>query len=327
MIINSDLLSAALFKAQSECLMTLNGSLNENSPTLYHYTDLNAGVAILEKSSLRFTDIKYCNDPEEFENGLKILNKVSDEIFDSYFKKSPQFILVMSFIRHILNLSTSFKHSEEQLLLDARVKLAKYDIDSTKFPYKKTSIFVCCFSERSDDLRQWLPYANDGRGVALGVKGMANNQHDLTVDDDTWAIKVCYETEAKKEQYVAALFEGAFKIFNDIHRTLIPDFVSHMYRSMLFDIIACKSENYKDEDEWRLIRTLETDDGLGLIHFKIRDNIVRPYMEVPIKKESILEIKLGPKTETSLNTHALDSATRKFGYPNTKISKSKISYR
>lgn len=327
MIKSVEELKLALTEGQNKCLIALNGTLHHESPPLYHYTDLSAGLSILEKSSLRFTDIKYCNDPEEFENGLKIFNRMSDEILNIYLEKSPSFTHVMILIRHILNFSTSFKHIEGQSLLRAKDNLSKFGIDSTKILYKKLSIFVCCLSERGDDLRQWLPYANDGCGVALGFKEMNNNQHNFTIEDNTWAIKVCYESEAKKEKYVIDIFDRAYSVFNDMDPSLIPEFAVNIFRAMLFDIIACKSINYRDEDEWRLIRIENADSGLEEVNFRIKDNIIRPYIEVPIVKESLLEFKLGPKTEDNLNVHALNRVITKFEYTNTKIVKSKISYR
>ena len=320
-------LAVALEAAHEECLMELNKALYKESSTLYHYTDLTAGLAILEKSSLRFTDVKYCNDPGEFDDGLKILNKITNEVFNFYFEESPQFIIIMSYIRHILNLSSSFEQDDEKNISDAQAEFAKYGIDAKEFNYKKTSVFVCSLSERSDNLRQWLPYANDAKGVALGFKGIVNNQHSFTGSEKTIIMKVSYASIEDKEQYVINIFDHAYKIYKSMDLSLLPDFVSQVSRGLLFDIIACKSENYKDEQEWRLIRVENSDDILDNLNFNIRDNIIRPFIEVPFIRDTLLEIRLGPKTESNLNSHALNRAIKKFGYQNAKIDKSKISYR
>lgn len=315
-----------LEEKHDECLIKLNGSLDKKSETLYHYTDLNAALAILENATLRFTDIKYCNDPQEIEDGLRIFNKVTEELFSYYHKQSPLFTYLISHIRHTLNLSTSFTAQESERLIQAKKELEKFGVDSTKFSYKKSSVFVCCLSQRSDDLRQWLPYANNGLGVALGFQGLDNN-HNITEDDAVWAVKVCYKSEEKKEEYVRDLFKNTFEIFSNMDANLIPIFVEAVYQGIFFDIIACKSENYKDEEEWRLIYIADTNSALEKINFRISDNIIRPYIDVSVVKNSIIEIKLGPKTEDRLNIHALTTLLNKWGYTNTNFTKSKISYR
>jgi hypothetical protein len=40
--------------------------------------------------------------------------------------------------------------------------------------------YISYFSMKSDDLRQWIPYGDDGRGVAIGFKGMSNRKQYIT---------------------------------------------------------------------------------------------------------------------------------------------------
>lgn len=326
MIKDSGELLKILEEKHDECLIRLNGSLDKKSDTLYHYTDLNAALAILENATLRFTDVKYCNDPQEIEDGLKIFNKITEQVFNHYHALSPLFIYLISHIRHTLNISTSFKAQESERLIQAKDQLGKFGIDSTKFSYKKSSVFVCCLSQRSDDLRQWLPYANNGQGIALGFQGL-DNSHNITEGDTVWAIKVCYRSQEEKENYVRDIFKNIFEIFSNMDKNLIPVFVEAVHQAIFFDIIACKSENYKDEEEWRLIYVADTESILEKINFRISDNIIRPYIDVSVVKNSVIEIKLGPKTEDRLNIHALTTLLNKKGYINSNLTKSKISYR
>lgn len=320
-------LGAALTASHDECLMILNDSLGTKSGTLYHYTDLSACLSILEKSTLRFTDIRYCNDPEEIEGGLKILNKVHNELLDYYLRENPQFAYTMSFLVHSLNLKTSFSLFDEKLLEKAYSDFAKIGVNPKGFTYIKSNIFISCLSEKIDDLRQWMPYADDGRGVAIGFKGI-DGQHFFTTEEaGILAIKVCYKDAAKKEEFVKNIYDRAYKVFQVMDPRLAMVFVNESYGALLGDVVACKSENYKDEEEWRLIKVLKQEEVEKELLFRIKDNIVRPYIDVVIDKDSFLEIVLGPKAEELLNSHALMNASRRYSYPSKIIEKSKIAYR
>ncbi len=322
MIQNSDELDLALKTAHEECLQHLNGSLNDISPPiLYHYTNLNSCLSILEHSTLRFTDVRYCNDPEEIDGGLRILNKLHEELSQHYLKKSPFFAQIMDLLVGALGLSASFNND---LIKSAECFLERSGLDLSIASYNKCSIFVACFSEKGDDLRQWMPYANDGKGVALGFRGL-NKTHDIT-EDSSSIIKVCYKNSNDKETYIKNIYERGCSIFENMDSSLIPHFGSKVYGAFLHDLIACKSENYQDEAEWRLI-CLDTGDNLDKLKFRVSDEIIKPSIDIKIKKESLLQIISGPKVENVINLYALKNVVKKFEYPKVEFKKSSVSYR
>ena len=325
MITTSDELISALEKAHNECLMILNGTLGQKSGTLYHYTDLNACLSILQNKKLRFTDVRYCNDPEEIGGGLKILNSIHAEMLPKYLNLSPSFAFLMTFIVHTLNLATSFDAHDEILLQKAHADIAQCGFEPDKFAYGKSYVFIACFSAKKDDLRQWMPYATDGKGVAIGFKGL-DEVHDLT-SENTWVLNVCYKPLEQKEQYVRNIYDKAFKVFSQMNLSLIDTFATHAFSALLMDVIACKSSNYKDEDEWRIIKVCDRKEVNMRLSFRVSDHIVRPYIEVPINPHSVLEIITGPKLEKTLNSQALSSALERFGYTKSVIGNSNISYR
>lgn len=326
MIQNLEQLSPAIEDAHNECLTALNGSLNQTSGILYHYTDIAGGMGILENAFLRLTDIRYCNDPNEIEDGLRIYNRVAESIHPHYFAKSPQFVQIMNFIKHALTLGLSFSHKEQELIRAIERDLALLNLDPNEIP--KLTVFVACFSEHADNLRQWMPYANDGNGIALGFKEI-EGAHSFTSEDHIFALKVCYQSIEKKEDFVKGLYEKLFQIFIALNPQpqLIYYFIDQIFAKVLFDIIACKSDTYKDELEWRLIRVAETKAIQSRLKFSVKDHVIKPYIEVPLLKESMLELILGPKAEKVLNEGSLHSLLKKESYSSAKIKKSLISYR
>jgi hypothetical protein len=324
MINTKEELFKKLEEAHKESLAILNGPPQE-SDHLYHYTNLESGLAILESTILRFSDIRYLNDPEEINEGLKILNRINEELFEKYFKLSPPFAYAMSFIVHTLNLTTSFDVNDSKLLEKAHEDFKKCGVNPTSFKFTKSSIFISCLSEYGDDLRQWIPYASNGQGMAIGFVGFKEG-HDITADD-SWIIKVCYKNIEDKEIYVRNIYERAYRVMGQMNHALIADYVDLIYRALLFDIIACKSENYEDEEEWRLIRVIPEEDTKEIVKYRTQDNIIKPYIDVKLNEYSVVKINLGPKAEETLNTHSLGRLLKHRGYMKAKIFKSDISYR
>jgi hypothetical protein len=107
---------------------------------VYHYTDVNALLCILDDCAIRATDFRHLNDTLEIRYAwtefLATLKRRKDE-------------------------PTQFSDAYAAQLEAIRNAGAE-DLESLA-----DSLFVACFSESSDDLNQWRSYADDGRGVAL----------------------------------------------------------------------------------------------------------------------------------------------------------------
>lgn len=52
----------------------------KSAPRLYHYTSVESARNIIENGTLRFSNIRYLNDPSELQCGLEILDKALPEI-------------------------------------------------------------------------------------------------------------------------------------------------------------------------------------------------------------------------------------------------------
>lgn len=324
MITDSKALLTALKEAQEKCLAVVNGSVVTSSEPLFHYTDLNGCLSILETGKLRLTDVRYCNDPDEISGGLRILTKVHNEIISDFKDKDPVFAAIMTVLFHHLCVSTTFKEHEQELLEQAKKDLTDLGLSNSVFSNSQQSIFVACFSERSDDLRQWMPYADDGKGIALGFRGFDGYHYFESTSTDTYLVKASYAQDEKKENYVRQFYDYVFDIFKRIDLSLRADFVEWLRLAIFHDIIACKSKDYADEAEWRLFSIKPTHSTAQ--KFYISKNIIKPYTEISINKLSLLKIRLGPKA-VDLNRYTLSSIASQLGYSNASVSKSLISYR
>lgn len=107
--------------------------------TLYHYTDLRGLEGILKFGKFWFTDYRHLNDPSELKHGIDIARDVAQHIANGADGR------VRLFIDYLLDL---FRHDNFASTLE---------------------FFIACFSRARDDLGQWRAYADNGRGVAIGL--------------------------------------------------------------------------------------------------------------------------------------------------------------
>jgi hypothetical protein len=103
----------------------------QKSKLIYHYTTLECLQLIVERQSFILSNSIYLNDKQEFYHGVKKIIDALDRI-----KRSSTLIPIL---RKKLE---SINHSNK---------------------------YVTCFSSQKDLLSQWRAYAEDGKGVAIGI--------------------------------------------------------------------------------------------------------------------------------------------------------------
>lgn len=109
--------------------------------TLYHYTSAAGLRGILESRSIWLSDIRSLNDPRELIFGQEV-----------FLPRVCQWIEI------------NFAGANKIALLDAVVQ--KFEADATK-----NQFFSASFCPEADSRHLWKNYADDGKGVAIGVPG------------------------------------------------------------------------------------------------------------------------------------------------------------
>ena len=107
--------------------------------TLYHYTDVRGLKGILEAGQIWFTDYRHLNDPSELTHGIDMARDVAHHI-------------------------ATGADGRVRLFLDYFLDLFRHDNFAPTLEF-----FIACFSRARDDLGQWRAYADNGRGVAIGL--------------------------------------------------------------------------------------------------------------------------------------------------------------
>lgn len=309
----------------------------ESAPLLYHYTSIEAAQKILESRKLRLTNIRYLNDPQELLCGLDILEQAYCRTLQKIKAEGSASTRDMLWfntpiVRAIL--STSPKRDRAKKMDSIFNYAESYLAPIKKYLWEdeghEWSLYIASFSEKNDDLRQWIPYALNGRGVALGIDVQLDETgHRLTLDEAE-LVRCSYAPRAEKLRfaedvlyhYYTWLKEGQFD--DSVFGVITVQFM----RILMADLAACKTSEYSDEQEWRIYRFIDSvyaETKNINPEFCVSNNLLKPYYLCTLNPESLKSVHLGPLSD-ELNIDSFEYLLKKHDF-NTVVSHSKLPYR
>lgn len=280
-------------------------------PTIYHYTDDNGLVGILQEGLFRLTDVFSLNDPSELRHGIGIASRLIRELGQRS------------------EVSKSFANSFEIIINYGIAEIANF--------------FVCCFSKNGDELGQWRSYGDDGRGFALGFDaGMLEQAFAKSGAAAEWgcsAFPVTYD-DARLTALLTEMIEVVLQQVDAMKATdLDPHVASWFYRSLAIQLaVGCvdaslrfKHPAYASECEYRFLQLHSADDKLDTLRFRRRPYQIVRYMEFrwgAHAAAALQTVTLGPSSDYSLGSRLLE--TLKAFLPTKKdvrLVRSEIPYR
>ena len=308
------------------------------SGTLFHYTTLESAHSIISSGQLRFTNALYLNDPTEIKNGLDIAARVFNKLITFYRSEDPNFkvdLLAVLYFRLTFRFTLPANQSKIFERLSAElaplVSQVVKNLFDTMLQESPLSLYIASFSEKSDDLRQWLPYADDARGMAIGFIELKKGRHNIIEREGVWLTRVCYKSDAEKERYLEAFLVESLALL-DPRTSNFTEYLDKVTDLLVVDLVACKSEHYRDEAEWRLFFVQSMSDVLGnsdgkKLEFYLKNGLLKPYHTEKLAFGAIKELKLGSRCDDELNLDAF----KMFFYLKLgtvpKVTKSSVIYR
>lgn len=288
--------------------------MTEESKILYHYTSMNTLLKILQdveknsKVTLRGTHIEFLNDKAEFSTAVKIIIDAVAE----YEKINSA------------NVTNKLTHKLDEEIMK---RLTNFE---AKAP------FVTCFSEDPDSLPMWTHYADNGQGVALGIKYI--DDWEPISDHANLAWGLCtYDNE---------------KLLGELKQTFIPNLFKNIeifdnrgiyskgdYTDLSKCLCIVKHPGFAYEKEIRLIKlcaTKKSNYKISPYEIKLRENkgLLIPFIEHHLPKEILQEIHIGPCVDFDLSKKSLEMCLLRSGYSvrkrdnnYVKIKKSTVPYR
>lgn len=255
---------------------------------LYHYTDQNGFLGIVNNNELWATRIIYLNDNLEFKLAVDIANDILNKKI-----KEPRNENEKNVIGMILS----------EMFLDGRDR-----------------VYVCSFSENGDLLSQWRGYSKGMAGYSLGFDSL--NLTSIANDND-FELSRCIYDKAEQLKTISDAIDIILNKYNFLFEQLdmsVAD--TNIYSGRRLKTIAeeindrlihifplMKDVSFKEEMEWRLIsREPKSSDSLC---FRPGNSTLIPYIKFRDKNlisKCMIEAVVGHTPNSDL---AIDS-TREF---------------
>lgn len=267
---------------------------------IFHYCSTQSALSILKSHEIWMTNIRNMNDGNETIGVYKI--------FFDLLKKYDK----MNF----LDIMYKFADTPGSIQL-YETCLGAY------------SEHVVCFSKDPDSVSQWVSYADDGYGLAIGfdedrIKSISNNNF-ITYQ------KISYANEKDIQKFIPDIYKILINHLSNngldmMNRAM--EQIKNIYPSG----IACKTKHYANENETRLIYK-HNDDSKDLHDgWRIKEcqayakrNLINTYIPLEFPKDIIRKIVIGPKYQK--NYFEMEMALEVLGYTNVIIEKSTSGYR
>lgn len=225
----------------------------EYPKVLYHYASMEKAASILKYKNIRLSDITKSNDVNEMSIFFPGLFEEMLNNYDEYNGFGCKFV---------------YKGKEDRAAFSLLVSEIKKRIEK-EFEDGSISTFVLCLSEEGDLLSQWRGYANDGKGVCLGLSVEEIRKFvDIPAFTGFALEKVEYLSKGEINQWIKDSANGLLLLINTILKAIHSgelhfewgskfdeEIFDTLYYNILSDIeesIKFKSDGFKEEKEWRL---------------------------------------------------------------------------
>lgn len=279
--------------------------INRKAPNkLYHYTNLNSTLGIIENQELWLSNLYFQNDKNEYELGLDILNQI-------------------------------LKIKKSDYINDHKVSVFLSTLDSAIDLLTNQKVFTTSFSEEPDLLSQWRGYGDNCQGARIEFSILEN------IKEPGIQLLPCIYNEKEQIEYINFIFDRSIQILNKTKEKNIANENDFLEAEKPFkdainaagsyfistSNVACsiiKHKAFEEEKEWRLINFKEDQ-----ILYRVKSYYIVPYIKMKIHnlKEYLTEIMLCSSPELNISEKSLKFLLNNKGFSKSVITKSIIPYR
>jgi len=270
---------------------------------LYHYTTNDTFLKIIESEALRLSSLDGANDHKE---GTWVL-----ELLYNQLQSMPSLPL-----QPIKNLVNTYRH--------------------------QTIGLACCMSKNGDLLSQWRGYADDGKGVSIGLNRSAISLGWQNFTSKRLGFEL--DVEYRKDEhinFVSSLAEDfQTLVLDDDGIVQQIDIVKglEISQKIMREMYRYKNPAFKEEDEVRFLCYLSLPFSEGApvpnkylwseyVKQQPRVDMLTPFLDWKLEelKSSLVRVMLGPKNNTSVMQ--LEYWLEQRGFTNVSVRRSNASYR
>lgn len=288
--------------------------------SIYHYTSVEGLKGIIESKSIRFTHYKFLNDPKEM-NYFKESNNFNStsEMLNLYLSVFDPFILSFSEDSDSYSLWSNYTNHYGLTIefdIEKLRKLIELNFISGKEKLKLTTI------------EGRILYDEKQQKAILHEINEKNIDIFNSIVNDTLEENPEYQDLSLEEKVSKISTDSKFtKYLNKNYR--FNHFINNC--SYLFNQnILFKSNSFCIEKEYRFCININNQLTTNYIKFRLRNNILIPYISVPLilnDKEinPIKSITLGPKNKSKLTKESIIYFLKSLELSCIKVKESTIS--
>jgi threonyl-tRNA synthetase len=279
--------AVAAFHDASTKRMAEANEADEPKEPLFHYTDEGALSGIIESETFRLTSIYHMDDSEELTFGFNVA-------------------------RSLLQAAIGRGDALTRLFCEELVD----EEDLTKIK-KLFEFYSISFGTRNDK-QQWDRYADNGRGVAVGLAPTFFRPLPIAnpkPEEKIFCGKVVYGDQQARARH-SKVIDAAIETIKQAHaagsirngedaRMFFRHIAAEMTVEILWNCVTTKDIKWRHQNETRLLAL----NNLKEPHLPIHNVDKRPRVEIPqpLLKKNIVEIMMGPHADD-----AAEQRVRKF---------------
>ncbi|MGE0736721.1 MAG: DUF2971 domain-containing protein [Alphaproteobacteria bacterium] len=308
---NSSLPQDVAAKIDQLSINTIGVVLKKLPDEIFHYTSANGLLGILSETQLRATNISFLNDSTEYQHSIDGFSFVARHNLKPD-NPIPSNILLNNILERIS------RASGEKLI---------------------PPVYVSCFSEVSDSLSQWRGYGHGEGGFAIGFNVPKLIDVVLTEGALLWPCIYAPQEQARLYEKLLLELDKIFQqaVFANSDLQNSSSFASEFakYALLKLSVFAplIKHHAFKEESEWRIVRTLEAWDVRNL-KFIVRGTTISGFQPISMTSKvgssglmPISSIIVGPSRHMGLSKVALEAFLMQLGYPNGLVRLSTVPFR
>jgi len=266
---------------------------------LFHYTNVDGLLGIVQTNSLWATNIRFLNDSSELKYGVELFEEVLGE------RKNP---------------------IQDRLCAEYKL-LERVSAHSTTL--EVFSNFVVCLSENGNQLSQWRAYGGDGAGYSIGFNACSIGQLEWADSRSLFLFKVCYERGRQKE-LLGNLVDRFVSRIKDEGTAELQLFSSLLLARVQYYLVSFKNNAFQEEGEWRLVYTIPIPTDQRDLRFRASGGLIVPYYVLTPPGHDLLPIESvyqGPRAAPEIGEESLKYLLWKSGYKNVEVKDSGIPLR
>ncbi len=288
-------------------------SLGDEPDNVYHYTNHDALVGILQSKKLWASKFEYLNDRREMHHGVEIFR----DILGNFLQLFP------------------FREDEEKKdLYETWLRMQMPFVESEFNPADKYDLYSASFCAARDQSSAWLSYGDSGHGYALGF----SHRHlkNAAKGGGFTYQRVIYNTDTIRQLILEGMIEATNRYFGRLwdermHHCANSEWHSwEIYSNILLLLPFFKQRQWEDEREFRVLLTESTQ--YPLQHRRTTSVEDIPYIEFtvhthrapkPFHYLPITEIVVGSKV-SSEQLNEIENLINYTEYGDVILAKSEV---